>query len=66
METLQSGDLKEKNGEIKTEDGNKAGILNDFFTSVFTVEGDSYLQDFEQTNDDDNSLNAIDIIPKIF
>ena len=32
------GDWKDANGEIKTEDKDKAEILNDFFASVFTVE----------------------------
>ena len=35
------GDLKDKNGEIKTDNKDKAEILNDFFASAFTVEGDS-------------------------
>ena len=39
------GDLKDANGEIKTEDKDKAEILKDFFASVFTVEGDSELPD---------------------
>ena len=49
------GDLKDANGEIKTEDKDKAEILNDFFASVFTVEGDSELPDFEpKVNEKDN------------
>ena len=49
------GDLKDANGEIKTEDIDKAEILNDFFASVFTVEGDSELPDFEpKVNEKDN------------
>ena len=36
-----NGDLKDANGAIKTEAQDKAEILNDFFSSVFTVEGDS-------------------------
>ena len=41
------GDLKDANGEIKMEDKDKAEIFNDFFASVFTVEGGSELPDLE-------------------
>ena len=58
------GDLKDKNGEIKTDNKDKAEILNDFFASVFTVEGDSVLPNFEQKVTDDNNIHTIDIKPE--
>ena len=33
------GDIKDKHGNIKTEDVDRADILKDFSASVFTVEG---------------------------
>ena len=35
------GDIKDHNGDIKTEDADKAEMLNDFIASVFTVEGNA-------------------------
>lgn len=57
------GDLKDKDGIIKTEDKDKAEILNDFFASVFTVEGDSELPQFEHMVNED-FLSRINIIPE--
>ena len=42
------GDFKDHNGNIKTEDVDKAEILNDFFASVFTEEGNAEMPEFEQ------------------
>ena len=55
------GDIKDKNGEIKTEDTDKAEILNDFFASVFTVEGNSEIPEFERKVKDDEYINNVDI-----
>ena len=55
------GVLREKDGDLKTEDQEKANILNDFFSSVFTVEGNSDLPDFEQKVKDEDSINHIEI-----
>ena len=46
---------------MKTEDQEKANILNDFFSSVFTVEGNSELPDFEQKVKDEDCINQIEI-----
>ena len=54
-------DLRDKDGDLKTEDQEKANILNDFFSSVFTVEGNSELPDFEQKVKDVNCINQIEI-----
>ena len=42
------GDLRDKDRDLKTEDQEKASILNDFFSSVFTVEGNSELPDLNR------------------
>ena len=42
------GDLKDENGEIKTEDKDKAEIPNNYFASIYTVDGASELSVFEQ------------------
>ena len=55
------GDLRDKNGDLKTEDQEKANILNDFFSSVFTVEGNSELPDFKQKVKDEDCINQIEI-----
>ena len=55
------GDLRDKDGDLKTEDQEKANILNDFFSSVFTVEGNSELPDFEQKVKDEDCINQIEI-----
>ena len=55
------GDLRDKDGDLKTEDQEKANILNDFFSSVFTVEGNSELPDFEQKVKDEDSIKQIEI-----
>ena len=55
------GDIKDKNGEIKTEDTDKAEILNDFFASVFTVEGNSEIPEFERKVKHDEYINNVDI-----
>ena len=55
------GDLRDKDGNLKTKDQEKANILNDFFSSVFTVEGNSELPDFEQKVKDEDSINQIEI-----
>ena len=55
------GDLRDKDGDLKTEDQEKANILNDFFSSVFTVEGNSKLPDFEQKVKDEDCINQIEI-----
>ena len=61
---ISIGDLKDENGEIKTEDKDKAEILNNFFASVITVEGDSELPVFEQKVINDASVKAINIKPE--
>ena len=55
------GDLRDKDGDLKTEDQKKANILNDIFSSVFTVEGNSELPDFEQKVKDKDCKNQIEI-----
>ena len=50
--------MKDANGEIKTEDEDKAEIVNNFFTSVFTVEGDSELPDFEPKVNEKNNIDT--------
>ena len=55
------GDLRDKDADLKTEDQEKANILNDFFSSVFTVEGNSELPDFEQKVKDEDCINQIEI-----
>ena len=52
------GDMKDANGEVKTEDEDKAEILDNFFTSVFTVEGDSELPDFEPKVNEKNNIDT--------
>ena len=39
----------------------KAQILNDFFASVFTVEGNEEMPEFEQKVKDDEFINSVDI-----
>ena len=39
----------------------KAEILNDFFASVFTVEGNEEMPEFEQNVKDDEYINNVDI-----
>ena len=58
------GDLKDANGEIKTEDKAKAEILNYFFVSVFTVEGDSELPDFEPKVNENDNIDIFNIKPE--
>ena len=55
------GDIKDQHGNIKTEDVDKAEILNDFFASVFTVEGNEEMPEFEQKVKDDEFINSVDI-----
>ena len=55
------GDLRDKDGDLKTEDQEKANILNDFFSLVFTVEGNSELPVFEQIVKDEDCINQIEI-----
>ena len=55
------GDIKDKHGNIKTEDVDKAELLNDFFASVFTVEGNEEMPEFEQKVKDDEYINNVDI-----
>ena len=44
---MRSGisDLKDENGTMCSSDADKANILNNFFASVFTKEGDSAIKD---------------------
>ena len=44
---MRSGisDLKDENGDLPSSDVDKANILNNFFASVFTKEGDSVIKD---------------------
>ena len=53
--------MRDKDGGLKTEDQEKANVLNEFFSSVFTVEGNSELPDFEQKVIDENCINQIEI-----
>ena len=53
------GDLRDKIGELKTEDQEKVEILNYFFASVFTVEGDSEMPNFEQKVKNEDCMNQI-------
>ena len=53
--------MRDKDGELKTEDQEKANILNDFFSSVFTVEGNSEMPNFEQKVKDEDCIDKIDI-----
>ena len=53
--------MRDKDGDLKTEDQEKANILNEFFSSVFTVEGNSELPDFEQKVKDEDCINHIEI-----
>ena len=55
------GDLKDKDGDLKTEDHEKANKLNDFFSPVFTVEGSSELPEFEQKVKYEDCINQIEI-----
>ena len=55
------GDIKDIHGNIKTEDVDKAEILNDFFASVFTVEDNEDMPEFEQKVKDDKYINNVDI-----
>ena len=55
------GDLRDKDGELKTKDQEEANILNDFCSSVFTVEGNFVLLDFEQKVKDGDCINQIEI-----
>ena len=43
---MKSGisDIKNENGEMRSSDVDKANILNNFFASVFTKEGDSVIK----------------------
>ena len=54
-------DLRDKDGDLKTKDQEKANVLNEFFSSVFTVEGNSELPYFEQKVKDENCINQIEI-----
>ena len=54
-------DIKDQHGNIKTEDVDKAEILNDFFASVFTVEGNEEMPEFDQKVKDDEFINRVDI-----
>ena len=55
------GDIKDQHGNIKTEDVDKAEILNDVFASVFTVEGNDEMPEFEQKVKDDEFINSVAI-----
>ena len=58
------GDLKDANGEIKTDEKDKDEILNAFFALVFTVEGDSELPDFEPNLNEKDNIDIINIKPE--
>ena len=53
--------MTDKDGELKTEDQEKANVLNDFFSSVFTAEGNSEMPNFEQKVKDEDCINHVEI-----
>ena len=58
---MRSGisDLKDENSIMRSSDDDKSNILNDFFTAVFTREGDSVIKDVTPKTLD--SLHDIDV-----
>lgn len=56
---LGIGDLRNDKGELKSSNSDKANILNDFFASVFTEEGDSDIKNIKSRSL--NSLQSVDI-----
>ena len=59
------GDLKDSQGNLKTSDGDKANILNDFFASVFTHETGSDLPSFEPKIEETAYIDSIVINPEL-
>jgi len=57
------GDLKTPDGRTVTDDKEKAEVLNNFFSSVFTVEGDSQIPDFDDKVDPEDNINIMHITP---
>lgn len=55
------GDIVDKDGKVNTEDSDKADVLNEFFASVFTVEGNSEMPNFRHRVPVDNYLSSVDI-----
>ena len=66
---MRSGisDLKDENGTLCSSDADKANILNNFFASVFTKEGDSAIKDITpKTLDSLHEINVgIDKVRKL-
>ena len=58
------GDLKNENDETITDDNEKAELLNKFFTSVFTLEGDSNIPVFDSKVDSSDSICEVNINPE--
>ena len=66
---MRSGisELKDENGTMCSRDADKANILNNFFASVFTKEGDSAIKDITpKTLDSLHEINVgIDKVKKL-
>ncbi|WAR02240.1 YWV1-like protein [Mya arenaria] len=52
-------DLKDKEGNTITGDAEKARVLNDFFSSVFTTEGNEELPNFSRKVDKENFIHDV-------
>ena len=57
------GDLQDSNGNIHTDDSDKADILNDFFATVFTRESDSDIPPVDRKVDDNTFIDSVEINP---
>ena len=54
-------DLKDGDGDIITDDAEKAELMNNFFSSVFTDEDATHLPDFSNKVTDDDCINSVNI-----